>query len=108
MLKSNERKLCQSWSANSRSPEPYFTTEFGEAPGRFSPDSRYVAYRSEISGRKKSICAARTGVAMAPVSADGLTICPSPYDVTAMERVLIIASWGPQALSLLRRPLRSC
>ena len=32
-------------------PEPYLQTEFNEGQGRFSPDGRYVAYRSDSSGK---------------------------------------------------------
>jgi Tol biopolymer transport system component len=32
-------------------PEPYLKTEFNETQGRFSPDSRFVAYASNESGR---------------------------------------------------------
>ena len=34
-----------------RKPEPYLKTEFNESQGRFSPDSRYIAYRSDASGK---------------------------------------------------------
>ncbi len=32
-------------------PQPYLNTEFNETQGRFSPDSRFVAYASNESGR---------------------------------------------------------
>src|SRR5262249_13231239 len=32
-------------------PQPYIKTEFNESQGRFSPDGRYVAYRSDASGK---------------------------------------------------------
>jgi hypothetical protein len=40
-------------SVNSASnqPQPYLNTEFNETQGRFSPDSRFVAYASNESGR---------------------------------------------------------
>jgi len=34
-----------------RKPEPYLKTGFSESQGKFSPDGRFVAYRSDASGR---------------------------------------------------------
>jgi Tol biopolymer transport system component len=34
-------------------PQPYLTTEFNEHQGRFSPDGRFVAYTSDVSGRNE-------------------------------------------------------
>ena len=36
-----------------RKPVPYLKTEFNEAQGQFSPDGRFVAYRSDESGRSE-------------------------------------------------------
>jgi len=33
-----------------RQPQPYLTTEFNESQGKFSPDGRFIAYRSDSSG----------------------------------------------------------
>ena len=32
-------------------PQPYLKTEFNESQGQFSPDGRFIAYRSDASGR---------------------------------------------------------
>jgi Tol biopolymer transport system component len=34
-----------------RKPIPFLRTEFNEAQGQFSPDGRWIAYRSDKSGR---------------------------------------------------------
>ena len=34
-------------------PEPYLKTRFNESQGRFSPDSRFIAYTSDVSGRNE-------------------------------------------------------
>jgi Tol biopolymer transport system component len=36
-----------------RKPFPFLQTPFGEVPGRFSPDSRWIAYGSDESGRSE-------------------------------------------------------
>jgi eukaryotic-like serine/threonine-protein kinase len=36
-----------------RKPFPFLQTPFGEVPGRFSPDSRWIAYASDDSGRNE-------------------------------------------------------
>jgi Tol biopolymer transport system component len=36
-----------------RQPEPYLKTRFNESQGRFSPDSRFIAYTSDVSGRNE-------------------------------------------------------
>jgi Tol biopolymer transport system component len=36
-----------------RKPVPYLKTEFNESQGRFSPDSRFIAYTSNASGRQE-------------------------------------------------------
>lgn len=45
--------------------KPFLNTEFGESQGRFSPDSRFIAYTSNASGRAE--------VYVRPYSADGKT-----------------------------------
>ena len=35
----------------SPTPEPYLRTPFNESQGQFSPDGRWVAYASNLSGR---------------------------------------------------------
>ena len=34
-----------------RGQKPYLQTEFNESQGRFSPDGKFIAYRSDASGR---------------------------------------------------------
>jgi serine/threonine protein kinase len=75
--KSNELKLANDWSRDGRfllystgavgegrdlwylplegerKPVPYLRTEFNESQGRFSPDSRFIAYTSNASGREE-------------------------------------------------------
>ena len=38
-------------NSSGNQPQPYLKTEFNETQGRFSPDSRFVAYASNESGR---------------------------------------------------------
>jgi Tol biopolymer transport system component len=42
-------------------PRPYMQTPFNETLGRFSPDGRWVAYRSDESGRREIYVAAFPG-----------------------------------------------
>ena len=37
--------------SSDRGPKPYLQTEFNESQGRFSPDGKFIAYRSDASGR---------------------------------------------------------
>jgi eukaryotic-like serine/threonine-protein kinase len=42
-----------SGSPHDRKPQPYLETEFNESQGKFSPDGRFIAYRSDASGRNE-------------------------------------------------------
>jgi Tol biopolymer transport system component/predicted Ser/Thr protein kinase len=77
LLKSSELKFAQDWSRDGRfllyavirngtnldlwvlplqgepKPTPFLATQFAESQGRFSPDSRYIAYTSNESGRSE-------------------------------------------------------
>jgi len=51
-----------------RKPFPFLQTPFGENPGRFSPDSRWIAYESDESGRREVYVAPFQGRSETPGS----------------------------------------